>query len=112
MNRAAQQPTRVAVVAPIKYGAYSEARKLIEAGPPFDPTVTPLDSHDVFLTDTEVVFVFEGVGVREAVEALLEDVAVWQALVPWQQYLAGRPRLAEGLYHWSAVDVPPAAAAA
>lgn len=92
--------SRLAVVAPIKWGSYRAAKSLIEKGPPFDPDVTPLDRHEVFLTDTEVVFVFDGPGAREVLEALLDDLSVWQEADAWRAHLAGRPRLAEELYHW------------
>ena len=104
--------SRLAVVAPIKWGSYRAAKGLIEKGPPFDPGLTPLDRHEVFLTDTEVVFVFEGSGVREAVESLLDNLSVWQEADTWRAHLAGRPRLAEDLYHWERCqkdDSPPAA---
>ena len=92
--------SRLAVIAPIKWGSYRAAKSLIEKGPPFDPGLTPLDRHEVFLTDTEVVFVFEGPGVSEALESLLDDFSVWQEADTWRAHLAGRPRLAEDLYHW------------
>ena len=104
MHSSATDTSRVAVVAPLKYGAYSEARRLVEEGPPFEPGDTPLERHDVFLTDTEAVFFFEGPGVREAIEGLLDDVAVWQALLPWHECLAGRPRVASDIYHWSRAE--------
>ena len=92
--------SRLAVIAPIKWGSYRAAKDLIEKGPPFDPGLTPLDRHEVFLTDTEVVFVFEGPGVSESLESLLDDISVWQEADTWRAHLAGRPRLAEALYHW------------
>ncbi len=92
--------SRLAVIAPIKWGSYRAAKSLIEKGPPFDPGLTPLDRHEVFLTDTEVVFVFEGPGVSESLDSLLDDLSVWQEADAWRAHLAGRPRLAEDLYHW------------
>jgi len=92
--------SRLAVIAPIKWGFYRAAKGLIEKGPPFDPGLTPLDRHEVFLSDTEVVFVFEGPGAREALESLLDDLSVWHEADSWRALLAGPPRLAEDLFHW------------
>ncbi len=92
--------SRLVVVAPIKWGSFRDAKRLIEHGPPFDPLLTPLARHEVYLTDTEVVFVFEGPGVREALESLFDDVSVWKEADDWRTHLAGRPRLADSLYHW------------
>jgi hypothetical protein len=92
--------SRLAVVAPIKWGSYRAAKDLIEKGPPFDPGLTPLDRHEVFLTDTEVVFVFEGDAAGEVLEALLDDLSVLREADAWRAHLAGRPRLADELYHW------------
>jgi hypothetical protein len=92
--------SRLAVVAPIKWGSFREAKRLIEKGPPFDPELTQLDRHEVFLTDTEVVFVFEAPGAREALESLFTDVSFWSEAEDWRRHLAGRPRLADDLYHW------------
>lgn len=93
--------SRVAMVAPLKYGAYQDAKQLIASGPPFDPTETPLVSHEVFLSDAEVVFVFEGPDVTEAVAQLAADPSVWRAAGAWADLLAGKPRVAEESYRWS-----------
>ncbi len=92
---------RVAVVAPLKYGAYQGAKQLVENGPPFDPTETPLVCHEVFLSDAEVVFVFEGPDVDDAVAQLAADPSVWRAAGAWADLLAGKPRIADESYRWS-----------
>jgi len=94
----------VVVVAPLREGARETARLLIESGPPFDPGSTALTRHQVFLTDREVVFVFEGVEARSAVEHLVGDPGVWKAATAWRECLAGRPRLAEETYTWTRPD--------
>ena len=92
--------SRVAVVAPIKWGSYQEAKRLVERGPPFDPELTPLVRHEVFLTDTEIIFIFEGPGASDVMGALLGDMSVWAQADEWRKHLAGRPRLADDLFHW------------
>ena len=53
-------PERVALVVPIRPGSQAQAEALLAAGPPFDPSEFDLVSHAVFVTESEVVFLFEG----------------------------------------------------
>ena len=53
-------PERVALVVPIRPGSQAQAESLLAAGPPFDPSEFDLVSHAVFVTESEVVFLFEG----------------------------------------------------
>jgi hypothetical protein len=93
--------SRFVVVASLKDGMRDRARALVAAGPPFDPTQTGLSSHEVHVSDREVVFVFEGPESRAAVERLAGDPAVWGAAADWRSILAGRPRIAEQVFGWS-----------
>ena len=92
-------PRRATVVVPLKPGALAEARELVGAGPPFDPAETFLTRHQVLLTEAEALFVFEAAG-DEALAALLNQVDLWSAAVPWRDLIAGAPRLAEIAYAW------------
>jgi hypothetical protein len=98
--------SHLVVVAPLREGTRDEARRLIAQGPPYELEGTDLAGHYVYLTEHEVVFVFEGPGSRLTVERIVGDPGVWRAAGPWQQVLAGRPRLAEEAFAWSR---PPAA---
>ena len=49
---------RLAVVLPVLPESHDAARELLAGGPPFDPEALGLDSHHVFLTASEVIFVF------------------------------------------------------
>lgn len=89
------------VVVPIKRGAGEQARRLIEAGPPFEPEAVPLERHRVFLTEREVVFLFEGDDARSIVEQLARRPRVWKTAAAWKDVLAGRPRLADEAYSWA-----------
>ena len=93
--------TRLVVVAPLKPGARGAARLLVESGPPFDPGETRLTAHEVFLTDHEAVFLFEGEDARKAVEELAGDPGVWRAATAWRECLDGRPRIADETYVWT-----------
>jgi hypothetical protein len=91
---------RVVVVAPLKEGMRELARALIEEGPPFDLQASGLERNDVFLARDEVIFVFEGRQVREAVERLMQEPNLWRAALDWEACLTGRPELAEITYSW------------
>jgi len=93
--------SRLVVVAPLKPGARDAARLLIENGPPFDPERTQLTAHEVFLTEREVVFLFEGDDARKTVEELVGDPGIWRAATAWKACLDGRPRLADETYVWT-----------
>jgi hypothetical protein len=92
--------TRVVVVAPLREGARDTARLLIEDGPPFDPGATRLTSHHVHLTDTEVIFTFQGPDARGVVESLIGEASVLRAATAWRECLSGRPRIADEVYGW------------
>lgn len=91
---------RVAVVLPLRRGSAARARELVASGPPFDVEHAELDGHQVFVSEREVVFLFEGERAREVVERLLRDPHVLREAVRWRECLAGRPRLADGTYAW------------
>jgi len=92
--------SRVAVVVPLRPHAVETARQLIEQGPPFDLDETPLESHCIYLTGEEAVFVFEGPEAREVVERVVGEVNVWEAASAWRACLAGKPRIAETVFAW------------
>ncbi len=100
--------SRIVVVAALREGTRDTARLLIESGPPFDPETTPLLRHDVYLTDHEVVFVFEGPEAKRAVERLVGDPGVLRAAAAWRECLDGRPRIAEPAFAWARPGTPPA----
>lgn len=99
--------SRVAVVVPIRPGAYETARRLVADGPPFALEETPLEAHTIFLTEAEAVFVFDGPEARAAVEHVLGDAEVWAAATAWRECLAGKPRVAETAFAWRRVAGEP-----
>jgi hypothetical protein len=90
---------RLALVVPLKPGSRQAAEALLAGGPPFDPRELGLDHHEVFLTESEAVFVFEGVPA-----ALLgrsaENDTIWAAAGAWEPLIDGRVRFAERAYAW------------
>jgi hypothetical protein len=101
----AEGPRRIAVVLPLREDAHEAVRELLAEGPPFDPDVLCLDRHQVFLTATEAVFVFESDLGARALEPLLESPELWQSAATWHEYLAGPPRMAEDVFSWERSDL-------
>jgi hypothetical protein len=95
---------RTAVVIPLREDAHEAVQSLLAAGPPFDPDRIGLDRHDVFLTPTEAIFIFESRLGEHALEPLLEQPELWQSAAAWHEYVAGPPRIAEDVYSWKRPD--------
>ena len=95
---------RIAVVLPLLEEAQHAVRELLANGPPFEPDALGLDRHQVFLTPSEAVFVFESALGASALEPLLQDPELWQSAAAWSEYLAGPPRIAEDVYSWTRSD--------
>jgi hypothetical protein len=92
--------TRAVVVLPLVEGAADRAAELLRGGPPFDPDEVGLGRHQVFLTESEAIFLFEADS-SQAADRLLSDDRLWAAAAAWKDVVAGPPRLAEDAYSWS-----------
>ncbi|HUZ85025.1 MAG TPA: hypothetical protein VMU66_10040 [Gaiellales bacterium] len=89
------------VVVPIWRRRREQARQLVQEGPPFDPgSLGELERHHVFVGTNQVIFVFEGRDVREAIDQLLHTAGVWTAAAAWRECISGRPSLLEAEYSW------------
>ena len=95
---------RLAVVLPLQEHAHDAVRALLAAGPPFDPDALGLDRHQVFVTDSEAIFIFESDLGAKALEPLLEQPELWQSAAAWHHHLAGPPRIAEDVFSWERPD--------
>jgi hypothetical protein len=90
--------SRLVVVAPLKPGAEARARELLDEGPPFDLEGSKFDSHEVFVTPQEVVFVFEG---SETLDFAADDPVLARAAQAWAECLDSRPRIARSAFSWA-----------
>jgi hypothetical protein len=90
---------RLALVVPLKQGAKPQAESLLAQGPPFDPAGLGLVSHEVFLTEHEAVFVFEGAP-AELLNRSAENETIWDAAAAWEPLVEGSIRFAERAYAW------------
>lgn len=93
--------SRLVVVAALKPGGEARARELLDEGPPFELADSPFESHEVFVTPEEVVFVFEGTAsAGETLSFAADDPGIWRAAKAWAECLDGRPRIARSAFSW------------
>lgn len=94
---------RLAIVARLKAGAEPRAAELIVQGPPFDPEANGFERHAIYLSATEVVFLFEAHEVESLVEELIDDPFRWmvsRAIDEWRPLVDGPPRIAREAFFW------------
>lgn len=94
---------RLALIAPLKPGTEPRAKELIAKGPPFDLPGSDFVRHSVFLSSTEVIFVFEAPEVEWLVDSLVSEPFQWivqEALDEWRPLLEGRPRMVREQFFW------------
>lgn len=100
---------RVVIIASLTEGSEDRAAELLAGGPPFDPAGTGFERHGVYLSEREVVFVFEGPDAEWQVDDLISDPfrpGVTLAIEAWRPLLAGNPRLAQEAYFWQRTEPP------
>jgi hypothetical protein len=94
---------RLALVARLKPESEPRAKELIAQGPPFDLGEGGFVRHSVFLSSTEVIFVFEAPEVEWLVDSLVDEPFHWKlrdALDEWRPLVEGRPRVAREQFFW------------
>ncbi|HEX2110205.1 MAG TPA: hypothetical protein VHF67_01515 [Gaiellaceae bacterium] len=96
--------SRLVIVVPLREGVRDEARRLLEEGPPFALEETRFDRHEVYLTASEAVFVFEAPRDPATLDLRAEDPALWRAAAAWRRVIRGRPRVAETAFTWRRGD--------
>ena len=91
---------RLVVVARLKPNSAEMAGALIDAGPPFDPATEGLEHHGAYLSDGEVVFIFEGPAVDSAFEDIAGDPSRSPLFRHWLELIEGAPRIATEAFWW------------
>ena len=97
---------QIAVVARLRDGMEPRAAELIREGPPFDLETAGFERHSIFLSATEVVFVFEGDEVEWLVDKLVDEPFAWDlndAFAAWRPLVEEPPRLARPQFAWERV---------
>ena len=97
---------QIAVVARLRDRTEPQAAELIRRGPPFDLDAAGFERHSIFLSASEVVFVFEGGEVEWLVDKLVDEPFAWDlndAFAAWRPLIDGPPRLARPQFIWERV---------
>ena len=84
---------RVAIIARLKAGQEQQARELVGAGPPFDLSDTGIVRHNIYISASDVVFVFEGHQIEWIVDQLIDDPfhhELQRALNQWRDIVDGQ----------------------
>ncbi len=101
---------RIAIIARLKEGSQSPAAELLAGGPPFDLAETGLAPHAVYLSASEVVFVFEGHQVEWMVDDLITNPwlhpELERAFDRWRAIVDGPPRIARARFDWGRDQAP------
>jgi hypothetical protein len=90
----------IAVVLPLREGMREVAAEFLAEGPPFDPKELGLARHEVFLGDSEVIFVFETQGGLATLEHVLSEPDFWSLASSWEHLTDGEPRVASAAFEW------------
>jgi hypothetical protein len=91
--------TRIAMIVPLVEGSGERARALVSSDPPLDPAAFAIEKQEVFVTDSEIAFVFE-TSDRGILERLAGPTS-WVAAPEWREIVAGKPHVARVGYSWS-----------
>ncbi|MGH3113398.1 MAG: thiamine pyrophosphate-dependent enzyme, partial [Gaiellaceae bacterium] len=103
LRRREEKPMeRVAIVARLQEGSETRAAEIIAEGAPFDLAETGFVRHSVYLSASEVVFVFEGLQVDSPLTGLVDDrpYPMGPALDQWRAIVDGPPRIARERFGW------------
>src|SRR5215203_2063708 len=76
-----------AIVVPLRPGSRAEVEKLLRNGPPFDPSKLGLVRHEVFVSEEEAIFVFQGL--PSVFARRLADDSFWNAATEWRPLVRG-----------------------
>jgi hypothetical protein len=90
---------QVAIVAEIRPGKRKDLERMLGAGPPFDLSREGFEHHEVFLGDTDVVFVFTCPGGLAEVERIAREPVVLSKLTELTDVLQS-PRLLQQTFSW------------
>jgi len=93
---------RIALVARLKPGTEERAEQLLAGGPPFDPRESGFNRHEVYVSASEVIFVFEAQEVEWILDEMMSELggSLPPALAAWRDLVDGPPRIARPAFVW------------
>jgi hypothetical protein len=90
---------KISVIAQIRPGKREALERLLEKGPPFDLEQEGFERHEVFLGDSDVVFLFTGPGAFTQLERMAASRALF-AHVLKMTALVSAPRVLNQTFEW------------
>jgi hypothetical protein len=93
---------RVMLVARLRRGARERAEQLLTDEARAGALEDAFDRGAIFLSNTEVVFLFEGANVEESVRAILDDPVKSTVIAPWLPLFDGPLHQAREARSWEA----------
>ena len=91
---------RVVLLARLKDGARDRAEQLLTDAARADAPQDAFERGTIFLTDREIVFLFEGADADETVRAILDDPVRSTVLTPWLPLFEGPLHPVRQAYSW------------
>ena len=90
---------QIGILAEIRPGQRPALEAVLQAGPPFDLAAEGFEHHEVFLGDTDVVFIFHGPGARTQLQRLTATRSLLGAFVKMSS-LVSAPGILEQTFQW------------
>jgi len=90
---------QLAILAEIRPGKRNELERVLAQGPPFNLQAEGFEHHEVFLGDTEIVFVFTGPGAAGQLERLASTPELARRMVRLADVVTA-PRVLQQTYEW------------
>ena len=90
---------QIGILAEIRPGQRPALEALLREGPPFDLAAEGFERHEVFLGDTEVVFLFDGPSARTQLQRLAATRSLLGAFVKMSS-LVSAPRILDQTFEW------------
>jgi hypothetical protein len=91
---------RVMLVARLRPGGRERAEQLLTDEARADAPEDAFDRGAIFLSDSEVVFLFEGANAAEAARAILDDPVRSTVITPWLPLFDGPLHRAREAHSW------------
>jgi hypothetical protein len=90
---------QIAVIAQIRPGKRDEFERLLEQGPPFDLAAEGFERHEVFVGDTEALFIFTGPGAMSQLQRMAASRALFAHVLRLTALLSA-PRVLDRTFEW------------
>jgi hypothetical protein len=98
---------RVVLVAHLRPDARERVRELLARDRAAAPGENGIERKAIYLSESEVVFLFEGAEADESLRALFNDPVRSSELGPWLPLFEGPLHRAVEVYSWNRETVPP-----